>query len=98
MATGNMLVNEPSPMWIIGFMSPGFVDPLVPGKLGTEVPTQVKANETWVTGKQFVEAPRTIGNEMAWFQGTRRPRDIDDEETTQRGTITGPITSSETVV
>jgi hypothetical protein len=65
MATWNVSVNEPSQMGTIGSMFPGFADRLVPGKLGTDFPTQNKANETWVTGNQLIEVPRNTDNEMA---------------------------------
>ena len=65
MATCNVLVNEPSHMGTIGPMFPGFVDRLVPGRLGTDFPTQNKANETWVTGNQLIKVPRNTDTEMA---------------------------------
>jgi len=65
MASCNVLVNEPSQMVAIGSMSPGFVDHLVPGKLGTDFSTQDKAIETWVTGNQLIDVPRNTDNEVA---------------------------------
>jgi hypothetical protein len=65
MVTGNVLVNEPSHVWTIGSIFPGFVDRLVPRTLGSHVPTQYKASETSVTGNQFFEAPRNTDNEIA---------------------------------
>jgi hypothetical protein len=65
MATCNVLVNEPSQMGTIGSMFPGFVDRLVPGKLGTDFSTHDKAIETWVTGNQLIDVPRNTDNEVA---------------------------------
>ena len=65
MATGNVLVNEPSHLGTVGPMFPGHIDRMVPMKLGTDLPTQNKANETWVTGNQLIEVPGNTDNEIA---------------------------------
>ena len=43
----------------------GDVDPLFSRYLGSNVPGQNEANGTCVAGKQVVESPMNMGNEMA---------------------------------
>jgi hypothetical protein len=55
-------------------------------------------HRSWEYWKRRIKCPGNPGSMLAWFRGISRPRDVGGEETTQRGTLVGPITLGELVV
>ena len=57
-----------------------------------------RENENWLTRDQFIKSSKNMESMAAWLHGSWGPRNIGGEETTQRGTLVGPITPGELVV